>query len=204
MAWRHPGDKPLSEPMMVSLPTHICVTRPQWVINAYVSFSLNKSNICMACLHVLSWTFFNTITHVLEAWARFYSYHYYGNFVIIFMRGLMYFFSDLLQNLGSDLTQCTGSLWTHLSATGVCLSRSRDKPPADTGNIQQSSRITCHKGRWFLPHPDLLPWRNHATPSSNSDDSLSNPAVIEDISRLSANGWSLSRNPGDLESVEGT
>ena len=28
MAWRRPGDKPLSEPMMVSLSTHICVTRP--------------------------------------------------------------------------------------------------------------------------------------------------------------------------------
>ena len=31
MAWRRPGDKPLSEPMMVRLPTHICVTRSQWV-----------------------------------------------------------------------------------------------------------------------------------------------------------------------------
>ena len=31
MAWRRPGDKPLSEPMMLSLLTHICVTRPQWV-----------------------------------------------------------------------------------------------------------------------------------------------------------------------------
>ena len=31
MAWRPLGDKPLSEPMMVSLPTHICVTRPRWV-----------------------------------------------------------------------------------------------------------------------------------------------------------------------------
>ena len=30
MTWRRPGDKPLSEPMMVTLPTHICVTRPQW------------------------------------------------------------------------------------------------------------------------------------------------------------------------------
>ena len=30
MAWRRPGDKPLSEPMMVRLLTHICVTRPQW------------------------------------------------------------------------------------------------------------------------------------------------------------------------------
>ena len=33
LAWRRPGDKPLSEPMMVGLLTHIglCVTRPQWV-----------------------------------------------------------------------------------------------------------------------------------------------------------------------------
>ena len=30
MAWCRPGDKPLSEPMMVRLPTHICVTQPQW------------------------------------------------------------------------------------------------------------------------------------------------------------------------------
>ena len=30
MAWRHTGDKPLSEPIMVSLPTHICVTLLQW------------------------------------------------------------------------------------------------------------------------------------------------------------------------------
>ena len=31
MAWRRPGAKPLSELMVVSLLTHICVTRPQWV-----------------------------------------------------------------------------------------------------------------------------------------------------------------------------
>ena len=31
MAWRRSGDKALSGTMMVSLLTHICVTRPQWV-----------------------------------------------------------------------------------------------------------------------------------------------------------------------------
>ena len=31
MAWRRSGDKPLSEPMLIFVPTHICVTRPQWV-----------------------------------------------------------------------------------------------------------------------------------------------------------------------------
>ena len=29
MAWRHPGNKPLSEPVVVCLPMPICVTRPQ-------------------------------------------------------------------------------------------------------------------------------------------------------------------------------
>ena len=44
MAWRWPGDKPLSEPMMVSLLTHICVAWPQWVkcifLNEKIQFSL--------------------------------------------------------------------------------------------------------------------------------------------------------------------
>ena len=39
MAWRRPGDKPLSEPMMVRLLTHICVTRPQWVNNSHMPFT---------------------------------------------------------------------------------------------------------------------------------------------------------------------
>ena len=37
MTWRRPGDKPLSEPMMVSLLTHICVTQPQWVKNGILA-----------------------------------------------------------------------------------------------------------------------------------------------------------------------
>ena len=39
MAWHWPGDKPLYEPMMVSLPTHICVTRPQWVNKLFPSWT---------------------------------------------------------------------------------------------------------------------------------------------------------------------
>ena len=37
MAWRRPGDKPLSEPMLVSLLKHIYVTRPQWVNHQAIS-----------------------------------------------------------------------------------------------------------------------------------------------------------------------
>ena len=45
MAWRRPGDKPFSESMMVSLPTHICVTRPQWVkaINTWGFFCIGST-----------------------------------------------------------------------------------------------------------------------------------------------------------------
>ena len=69
MAWRRPGDKPLSEPMIVRLPTHICVTRPQWV-NDFLAhkgrhsiplycimlsrFSDNKYSLLMHCIKIKS------------------------------------------------------------------------------------------------------------------------------------------------------
>ena len=56
MAWRLWGDKPLSEPMMVSLLMHICVTRPQWVnplrlSAAYKHIHMNQPSLIqiMAC-----------------------------------------------------------------------------------------------------------------------------------------------------------
>ena len=51
MAWRRPGDKPLSEPMMVSLLTHICVTRPQWVKPLmHISGTFNVVKLCLLFL----------------------------------------------------------------------------------------------------------------------------------------------------------
>ena len=46
MAWRRPGDKPLSEPMMVRQMTHICVTRPQWVKAQWKSHT-DLNNACV-------------------------------------------------------------------------------------------------------------------------------------------------------------
>ena len=43
MAWRRPGDKPLSEPMMVNLLTHICVTRPQ-LVNSSCRLMIKKTS----------------------------------------------------------------------------------------------------------------------------------------------------------------
>ena len=40
MAWHRPGNKPLSKAMMVRLPTHICVTRPQRVSGGYLTLQV--------------------------------------------------------------------------------------------------------------------------------------------------------------------
>ena len=46
MAWRRPGNKPLSEPMVVWLPTHICVTWLQWLhLNAFSVWMTMITNI---------------------------------------------------------------------------------------------------------------------------------------------------------------
>ena len=47
MAWRRPGDKPLSRPRMESLLMHICVTRPQWV--KYITKVHCKYQIFLCC-----------------------------------------------------------------------------------------------------------------------------------------------------------
>ena len=56
MAWRRSGDKPLSEPMMISLLTHICVTRPQWVTQIFSTHRCaywEKPNMVGLCIHIL-------------------------------------------------------------------------------------------------------------------------------------------------------
>ena len=57
MAWRRQGDKPLSDPMMGRLPTHICVTRPQCVKIGKV-WSIRvicKLGDLAICLHGCTW-----------------------------------------------------------------------------------------------------------------------------------------------------
>ena len=40
MAWRRPGDKPLSEPMIFSWLTLVCVTQPQWVKWKHIQWNM--------------------------------------------------------------------------------------------------------------------------------------------------------------------
>ena len=50
MAWRRLGDKPLHEPTMARLPTHICVTRP---VNNDKGYACIKS--CSYIYDIFSW-----------------------------------------------------------------------------------------------------------------------------------------------------
>ena len=86
MAWRRPGDKPLSEPMLVRSLKHICVTRPQWVKNVIFFPVWSETSVTI-------WTTVcvpNTIT-----WFNFYSFFCLLN-VIMHMVLVFYFTINLL------------------------------------------------------------------------------------------------------------
>ena len=56
MAWHRPGNKPLLWPMMVRLPMHICVTRPQWVNEKETKSLANAMELkyITSYMHILS------------------------------------------------------------------------------------------------------------------------------------------------------
>ena len=55
MAWRRPDDKPLSEPMMVSLPTHMCVTRTRWDIHWPTNYPPKMHSCGCSLRRILNW-----------------------------------------------------------------------------------------------------------------------------------------------------
>ena len=59
MACRRPGDKPLSEPMMVSSPTHIWVPRSQWVKTEAASPSVCNTKLVST-----------VVRHIFEKWLQ--------------------------------------------------------------------------------------------------------------------------------------
>ena len=78
MAWRRPGDKPLSEPMMVVLPTHICVTRPQWVYSPSGHQLESDINGLIQDRPVKAWSkmAFRAYEHLLSDWMNTLIYSY--------------------------------------------------------------------------------------------------------------------------------
>ena len=69
MTWRRPGDKPLSEPMMVCLLTHICVTRPQWVI--VESVRRPQMDVFLLYAYSLRWPNSRGVSEIRYSWCKF-------------------------------------------------------------------------------------------------------------------------------------
>ena len=70
MAWRQPSDKPLSEPMVVGLLMHICVTRPQWANTLrqssynFAGNILESISFCENCCNLIEIFHWNVLLRV--------------------------------------------------------------------------------------------------------------------------------------------
>ena len=77
MAWRRPGDKPLSEPMVARLPTHICITRPQWVNILSTSYETDLKWVPqspvedkLTMVQVMAWYRQGKVHYLSQCWSR--------------------------------------------------------------------------------------------------------------------------------------
>ena len=113
MAWRRSGDKPLSEPMMVSLLTHICVTRPQCVKASFSDWwqcsrkAISPSDIAVD-FALMSVDLFKIIKHIVWSSQNF--------FMMIKFKCLMIFFSLMVCSkymdiLSDDPQNFSWALW---------------------------------------------------------------------------------------------
>ena len=94
MAWRRLGDKPLSEPMMVSLLTHISVNPPQWV----------KQWRCrLSCTNLSIW--YHDSYHRYMIWYNWYILYYYQHHIIYDMMWYGMLIDDLVLPWARGLLQ---------------------------------------------------------------------------------------------------
>ena len=109
MAWRRPGYKPLSEPIVGSLLTHICVTRPQRVLSNAMGGSLDLSNWDYAWTFV-GWSIFFGVDdipgwylYILWVYFMLFCFHHESCLYII---TLHYTFSTSLNLYTNQLAKC--------------------------------------------------------------------------------------------------
>ena len=125
MAWRRPGDKPLSEPMLVFVPMHICVTRPQWVNAAWKLPHFHK----YISSHKIVWSVFYhqcycTEYNILLYW----TWHCFGwtklvkHQVVTTNQKLLIVSSNTLKPLIQEaLNRCLAIAWTNLDQIHWCI-----------------------------------------------------------------------------------
>ena len=112
MAWRRSGDKQLSEPMMVSLLTHICVTRPQWVKQRVVCQNIYILQTCKMLMMPSI-----TIFYILILIISFYIIRYIIRYIITIS-----FNSQAIFFISYGINKNTRPSWSLSNIQGVLLS----------------------------------------------------------------------------------
>ena len=72
MTGRRPGDKPLSEQIVVNLLMHICVTRPQWVLIGFFFSILLHSGVTTLRYQAGGhwWEYIDAVSYLGVGWGR--------------------------------------------------------------------------------------------------------------------------------------
>ena len=93
MAWHRSGDKPLSEPVVVSLLMHVCVTQPQWVKKFVLVVQWWLSLLTHICVTRLHWSLWHIYVSMNSIWFH-YVPLYRDNYLILLTQYLtiMFFF----------------------------------------------------------------------------------------------------------------
>ena len=103
MAWCWLGDKSLSEPMMVSLLMHICITRPQWVKRIHRVDRMDVLSICvfLDCTNFIPWCL-TTWLMIYVSWSDCFSNWRFWQSV-----------TDTVETLYNTMSTQYVALWTH-------------------------------------------------------------------------------------------
>ena len=100
MAWCLVGTKPLSEPMMVRLLTHICVSRPQWLKESYCRISRSFHEIWISD-DLIAWMFTGVLTAMLTRFGQYFKVipsFQERNFAMYFFCCWLYMYNSLRTN----------------------------------------------------------------------------------------------------------
>ena len=139
MAWRRLGDKPLSEPMVVSLLTHICVTRPQWVKRnkncVYGRYKYKKQKLQKSCSRCNKNTRHIESSYILQP----------PKYLLLFVNRFRYLNNNIIKDrcpIPLDATVMLGPLKFNLQAT-----IDHHGPSIDSGHYTAS--INCCKKTFY-------------------------------------------------------
>ena len=98
MAWRRPGNKPLSEPVIIRLLPRICITRPQWGKEETVESMTAKSLIPLHCRDQGISSLLSHVSHRSQQLTYIYDEYYVVLHIHIFtMKLFLLFFSQIIE-----------------------------------------------------------------------------------------------------------